>query len=237
MTEAWTTEAKVKNTLKSESAISWPALVYVTWWTKSIQRPGNYDPGSALREIELTSIVLMNRLARGVSSISSKCSSTGACFPFCVSVSYSHAVYNSLFTQPAHPSFFSRGKTVMVLTRCRSADQTCTQWCIRRERLFGLSCQMMSETCENLLRTVSAMMNVLECMLFLMGKKLCEAQWLSRSSRGAPRVLHCLLVYMMLRHLATVADQINLLIWQQRWCSFISWEFRILTGGGQECHF
>ncbi len=114
MTEAWTTEAKVKNTLKSESAISWPALVYVTWWTKSIQRPGNDDPWSALREIELTSIVLMNRLARGVSSISSKCSSTGACFPFCVSVSYSHTVYNSLFTPSVHPSF-SPGKK---LWRC-----------------------------------------------------------------------------------------------------------------------
>lgn len=160
MTEAWTTEAKVKNTLKSE--FSWPALVYVTWWTKSIQRPGNDDPWSALREIELTSIVLMNRLARGVSSISSKCSSTGACFPFGVSVSYSHAVYNSLFTPPVHPSFFSREKTVTVLTHCRSAGQTCTRWCIRRERLFGLSCQKMSETCENLLRTVLAMMNVLD---------------------------------------------------------------------------
>ncbi len=245
MTEAWTTEAKVKNTLKSESAISWPALVYVTWWTKSIQRPGNDDPWSALREIELTSIVLMNRLARGVSSISSKCSSTGACFPFCVSVSYSHTVYNSLFTPSVHPSFFSREKTVTVLTHCRSAGQTCTQWCIRRERLFGLSCQMMSKlqadtkTCYVQYRRWWMFLIYMqkECMLCLMGKKLCEAQWMSRSSRGAPRVLHCLLVYMMLRHLATVADQINLLIWQQRRCSFISWEFRILTGGGQECHF
>lgn len=109
ITEAWTAEAKVKNTSQSESAISWPALFYVTWWIKSIQRPGNDDPRSALWEIELTSIVLMNRLARGVSSISSNCSSIGACLPFCVSVSHSHAVYNSLFTQPVHPSF-SPGK-------------------------------------------------------------------------------------------------------------------------------
>ncbi len=61
-------------------------------------------------------------------------------------------------------------------------------------------------------------MNVLDIQakrvhaLFDGKKKNYEGQWMSRSSRGATRVLHCLLVYMMLRHLATVADQINLLI-------------------------
>lgn len=186
----------------------------------------------------------MNRLARGVSSISSKCSSSGASFPFCLSVSYSHAIYNYFFTQLVHPAHLSlQGKTVTVLRRCCSAGQTCTEWCIRKERLSGLSCQMMLESQADTKTCTGddecfwyTSKNESACCVWW-GKTQRQEQRASKSSMGASRALHCLLVYMMLRHLATVADQINLLIWQQGQRTFISWEFGILTGGGQECHF
>lgn len=147
----------------------------------------------------------MNRLARGVSSISSKCSSSGASFPFCVSVLYFHAIYNSLFTQLAHPAHLS-----LQEKNCHGAQAMLQCWSnmhrVVHKKRKAVRAKLPDDVritswYENLYRWrwIFSIYMQKQCMLCLMGKNT-TTRAASKSSRGASRALHCLLVYMMLRH-------------------------------------